>query len=248
MKKLFFTSNIKNYKQVGNFKVAKEIDNINGIVDQLKCAILNFDSILCVASSPDDIQKVNAYANILFDGFKMSGISFKNYNILDNRTRNKAKEYVENADLVFLSGGDTYIQNQFFKEINLKNLLKEYNGVIIGQSAGSLNMAESVYNSPEYGNESKQIYFNGLGLSNINIEPHFCLSTINFNELETYQRNNILEESKKRTIFALCDGSHIFETDQSIDIYGEAYIIKNGDITKICENGCKYNIFNVEKK
>lgn len=248
MKKLFFTSNTKHYHQVGDKKLANKLCNINGIVDQLKSAILNFDSILFVASSPDDIEKVDAYAAILFDGFKMSGISFNIYNILDNRTINRAKEYVHNADVIFLSGGNTYIQNQFFKAITLKNLLKGYNGVIIGQSAGSLNMVESVYNSPEDGNESKPIYFNGLGLSNINIEPHFCLSTINFNELEMYQRNHILAESKKRNIIALCDGSHIFETDKSIDVYGESYIIKNGDIIKICDNGCKYNIFNTEKK
>ena len=43
----------------------------------------------------------------------------------------------------------TYKQHEFFIEINLKELLKNYQGLVIGQSAGALNMADKVFNSPE---------------------------------------------------------------------------------------------------
>ena len=47
-----------------------------------------------------------------------------------------------------------YIIPFFFKDIKLKELLESYQGIIVGQSAGSINLASNVYNSPEDGNET----------------------------------------------------------------------------------------------
>lgn len=106
-----------------------------------------------------------------------------------------------------------------------------------------MNLAEKVYNSPEEGDNSKPLYFDGLGLSQINIEPHFELDTSQFNELENYERNHVLKESKTRPIYALCDGSHILETDEKIVAYGESYIIQDGIISLLCNDG-EYKLIN----
>ena len=108
-------------------------------------------------------------------------------------------------------------------------------------------MAKSVYNSPENGNLSEPIYFEGLGLGDINIESHFVLNTTEFDEMKIYQRNHQLEESKKRSIYALCDGSHILQTDESIVVYGKAFLIKDGSIIQICDDKQEFNI-NLEIK
>ena len=242
MKKIFLTSNLNHYHKIDNKKIANEIDNTNRLVDQLKENICNYNTIVYVASDSSDINKINEYSALLFEALKLSGLAFKNYYILDDRTKHNATNYIKQADLIFLSGGDTYIQNKFFNEINLKYLLKEYNGVIIGQSAGSINLADNVYNSPENGNNSEPIHFTGLGLTQINIEPHFNIETSDFDELENYQRDNILNESLSRTIYALCDGSHIFETDNSIVVYGKSYIIRRGGISLLCEDKEKFII------
>lgn len=242
MKKIFLTSNLKHYHKIDNKKIANEIDNTNRLVDQLKENICNYNTIVYVASDSSNIDKINEYSNLLFESLKLSGIYFKNYYILDDRTKHNATNYIKQADLIFLSGGDTYIQNEFFNKINLKYLLKEYCGVIIGQSAGSINLAENVYNSPENGCNSDPIYFSGLGLTQINIEPHFNIETSSFNELENYQRDNILNESLNRTIYALCDGSYIFETENSIVVYGKSYIICRGGISLLCDNKEKFII------
>ena len=236
MKKIFLTSNLNHYHKIANKKIANEINNTNGLVGQLKKTINRFDTIVYIASNPSDIEKVTEYSNLLFEALKLSDIAFKNYYILDDRTKHNVTNYIKQADLIFLSGGDTYIQNQFFNEMNLKYLLKEYNGVIIGQSAGSINLAENVYNSPENGTNSEPVHFTGLGLTEINIEPHFNIEPSNFNELENYQRDNILGESLSKTIYALCDESHIFETDNSIVVYGQSYIIRRGIISLLCNN------------
>ena len=98
-------------------------------------------------------------------------------------------------------------------------------------------MADSVFNSPEEKENSEPIYFNGLGLTNINIEPHFIFDTKGFNEFELYQRNKIIEESYKRKIYGQCDGSHILIDENGNEIiYGETYLIENGNVIKICDN------------
>lgn len=40
--------------------------------------------------------------------------------------------------------------------------MQDFDGIIIGQSAGSINMAASIYNSPEEGDLSEPIYFEVL--------------------------------------------------------------------------------------
>ena len=245
MKTLFFTSNTKHYHKVNGKKIPNKIDNTNGIVDQIKERINENNTILYIASNPENSKEIDSYASLFFEGLALSGINFSEYLILDNRTKDNAKEYIKKANVIFLSGGDTYIENEFFKQVHLKELLKNFDGIIIGQSAGSINMAEFVYNSPEEKEESEPIYFEGLGLSNINIEPHFILDTTEFNEMQLYQRKHLLEESKKRPIYALCDGSHILETNKSITVYGKAFLIKDGSIIQI---GKDKEAFHIEIK
>lgn len=238
----FLTSNLNHYHKENGNKIANEVDNTNGLVDQIKQYLKATSSILFISADSKDTEKVIQYSNLLFVALKLSVISFNEYNILYEDTKNKAKELVNKADFIFLSGGDTYIQNCFFNEINLKELLKNFDGIVIGQSAGSINMATNVFNSPEEKEESEPIYFEGLGLTELNIEPHFNLDSTNFNEYENYQRDYILKESEKRTIYALCDTSHILIINDEKNIYGESYIIKNGIINKICDIGNKYII------
>jgi len=231
------TSNFKHYHKEGNQKIANAFDNTNGIVDQIKEYLKGKNTILFISSDSKNMEKVLLYSQLLFDGLRLSGIEFKNYLILSDVTKAHAKEYIEEADLIFLSGGDTFIQHQFFSEIKLKDLLINFNGLVIGQSAGALNMADSVFNSPEEMENSEPIYFNGLGLTKINIEPHFVFDTKEFDESKVYQKNKIIEESYKRKIYGQCDGSYILIDDNDNEIiYGETYLIENGNVIKICDN------------
>lgn len=233
----FLTSDFKHYHKVDGQKIANSFDNTNGIVDQIKEYLKEKNTILFISADSKDIEKVSLYSQLLFEGLRLSGIEFKNYLILSNKTKINAKEYVEKADLIFLSGGDTYIQHQFFTEIKLKDLLVNFNGLIIGQSAGAINMANSVFNSPENQEQSEPIFFDGLGLTNINIEPHFQYDDTNFDDNGKYQRNAIIRESYNRQIYGQCNGSHIIIDENNVaTIYGDTYLIENGNITKICDN------------
>lgn len=238
------TSDLKNYEKKDGIKITRPMSNENGLVDQLKNALKRNKKVVFVSSdinsTPDSVE---SYARIFFDSMKMVGITFEEYCILDGTKVNKSKEYIENADLVFLCGGDTYNQHLLFEKINLKLLLSTYSGVVMGQSAGAINMAEHCFNSPEELEESEPVFFEGLGLTNINIEPHFVYDTSRFNENEKYQRKVIIDESYNRPIYGQCNGSHVFIDENNIaTIYGETYLIINGNIEKICENNQKFVI------
>ena len=238
------TSDFKNYEKKDGIKITRPMSNENGLVDQLKNSLKRNKKVVFVSSdinsTPDSVE---SYARIFFDSMKMVGITFEEYCILDGTKVNKSKEYIENADLVFLCGGDTYNQHLLFEKINLKLLLSTYSGVVMGQSAGAINMAEHCFNSPEELEESEPVFFEGLGLTNINIEPHFVYDTSRFNENEKYQRKVIIDESYNRPIYGQCNGSHVFIDENNIaTIYGETYLIINGNIEKIFENNQKFVI------
>ena len=234
----YLTSDFGNYEKKDGQKLTHPIDNINGIVDQFKNDIKKFDKVVFVASDMNNpTEKVMGYANIFFDSLKMVGIEFANYLVLDGSKINEAKQYIDGADLVFLCGGDTYNQHVFFEAIYLKSLLENYQGVVVGQSAGALNMSSNVFNSPEDMEESEPVFYEGLGLVNINIEPHFKYDTFDFNEAEKYQREVIVKESFNRPIYGQVNKSHIrIDDNNKAVIYGETYLIENGNIVKICDN------------
>jgi dipeptidase E len=234
----YLTSDFGNYEKKDGQKITHPIDNINGIVDQFKNDIKKFNKVVFVASNMNNpTEKVMEYANIFFDSLKMVGIEFADYLVLDGSKINEADKYIDGADLIFLCGGDTYNQHVFFEAMNLKSLLENYQGVLVGQSAGALNMPLNVFNSPEEMEESEPVFFDGLGLVDINIEPHFEYDISNFDAAKKYQREAIIKESFNRPIYGQVNKSHIrIDEDNKAVIYGETYLIENGNIVKICDN------------
>lgn len=227
------TSDVDTYKKLNGIKIVKEIDDTNSFISNIKKYLKKTESIVFVASNKYDYEKIDIYSSLLFDSLKLSEIIFEKYNVLDNRAIQNAEEYIKNADLIFLCGGRISLQNEFFEEIHLKELLKGFSGIIVGQSAGSINMATHVFNSPEEQENSDIIYYEGLGLTDINVEPHWTLSIDESNENKLYQRNYIMQESHKRNIYALCDRSYILINGEDKEFYGETYLIKNGEIKRI---------------
>lgn len=63
-------------------------------------------------------------------------------------TAKSAKIAVRGADILWLSGGDTPTQFGYLKSYGLVDVLKRHKGVIIGMSAGSINMAKTVDRMP----------------------------------------------------------------------------------------------------
>lgn len=241
MKKIFLASDLGCSIKINGVRFSKEMDNTNGVVNQIKDYLTGNNKMVFLVSDPNDHEKNEAYAKRTFDSFSKSGIIFENKILINGKYQGNIVEEIKTSDLVFLSGGKTEVQMKFFEYIGLKEILKDYNGLIIGQSAGALNLATNVLCSPEEEEEiGKNYKWSGLGKTNINIEPHFVLNVVN--ELDIKLREELLKISSEKRIYAICDGTHIFIDDVSAKLFGEAYLIENGNITKINDNHIELDI------
>jgi len=241
MKKLFLTSSLGTNQKIEGERIPCIMDNTNGLVDILHNLLDVQQRIVLISSNPYEYAINDNYLNIYQESFSMSGFNFKEVAMLDNRNANEAADLIKYSNLIILCGGHVPTQNEWFKKINLKQLLIYYDGVIIGSSAGSMNCADSVYSPPELEGEALDQRFKrwigGLGLTKINIFPHF--SDLKDEVLDGMKMVDdiVLPDSFNNVIYALNDGSHI-EVDSSKNIIkGECYRIYNGEIIKICETG-----------
>lgn len=219
-------------------KISKNFGNKNHILDNIKKYVKKYDNFLFVASNEHNNEQTDIYAKVTFESFEKT-LPFKNYIILDSRTENKIDELLRGADLIFLCGGHVPTQNEFFNNINLRKKIKNTDALIIGGSAGAMNMADMVYCPPELDGEAinpnfRKIY-KGLGLTNINIFPHYDEIKEDLVDGIHVMNDIVIPDSYEYEIYAINNGSYIL-IDEKNYLYGEAYLIKDGIIRKINDN------------
>lgn len=240
----FLTSDIGASKKVDGVRIVSNLNNTNHFVDNLKKHISEGKNFVFIASNPTTYTINDSYAGLTFESFNISGFKFENLQIVDERTDSDLEKIIKNASIVFLAGGNTLNQMEYFNRINLSKILKKYTKIIIGQSAGALNLATEVYCSPEDEDElEEKRYFKGLGLTNINIEPHFKNSP-HFGE-ENILEKTLLEDSKNKPFIAITDGSYIIDNESSQTLYGEGYLFTNGSYSQICKDGQALDVTNL---
>lgn len=152
------------------------------------------------------------------------GIRFEWYSIIDARmSPEQARKEVEHADVVWLAGGDTPTEYAAMKEYGLCEVLQQHTGVIIGMSAGSINMGREAVCTLTCGHDRQQVY-PALGLVEWSVEPHFHPD----GPLE-----ELLELSKSYCIYGLCDEGAILRVDGAYRFYGEIYRMQDGKIEPV---------------
>ena len=121
-----------------------ELNPANGFLDELKRCITLPCRMLYNSGYPDDGKDNDESAEEFMQGLKNTGIKTETARVLDSRNPGKAKELVSASDLIILDGGHVPSQNRFINSISLRRLLQDYEGILIGVSAGSVNCADTV--------------------------------------------------------------------------------------------------------
>jgi len=110
---------------------------------------------------------------IFNEHFKKIGIIFEEEICLTpNTSKEDAQRLVKESNMIMLMGGNPFHQREFIEEKGLTSLLKNYSGVILGFSAGAMNMSKYIIITPcseEYPDFDIR---EGLNLSNLSIYPH----------------------------------------------------------------------------
>ena len=134
-----------------------------------------------------------------------------------------------------------WAQNKFFTEIGLRELLKDFPGVIMGISAGTMNAAEIVYAQPESDGETAPTFrrfYPGLGLTNIMVCPHYqqvCDWVLDGKRL--YGEITEADSQQGYAFHIFPDGTYIYKDDTEYAIYGKCWRMQNGITELLSEDG-----------
>lgn len=238
MKTIFLTSFVGGYRKTPNGKEVIKIDNSNHFIDRLKAIKDKWKTFVMVCSNPDVYDKTDEYTKIFTEAFNLDGFGIENVYIIDHRFKGDIEKTILSADVVFLAGGHTPTQNKYLKEIKFDEILAKYNGIVIGQSAGSMNLAKTVYCPPDTPADLTDDYkkvFSGTGLTNIRIMPHMAgafSDNVNGQGKSTY--DYCIEDSYELPMYGIYDFGFIEIQGNKATAYGKTLLIKNGECVELC--------------
>jgi len=202
----------------------------NGFIDRIRGVLPSNPRALFICSNPDDHDGTCRFGADTVSAFALAGIAFSSYHVLTGENEEDAPWLIADSDLIVLGGGHVPTQLTFFEKINLRSLLADYGGTIVGISAGSMNMAQEVYIQPEEPGESVPSFRRfapGLALTEVAILPHYQKARSYMLDGKRLYEDITYADSIGHTFFALPDGSYFYQDDDGLLLCGRAYRIQN---------------------
>ena len=239
--KLFLTSS-----PIGIYRSEEPLDYIgfnpaNGMVEALKKYWKDDSRCLLISAFPEEYEvndRMRAdYEHIVRD----TGLSISCMDICDARNGKETADDLLNYDFVILGGGHVPTENAFFRRIDLSERIHDLDGIVMGISAGTMNCARVVYAQPELPGEASdpayERFIPGLGLTEYNILPHYNAVKNDIVDGMRLIEDIAFGDSFGHTFYAITDGSFLLQTETRAEICGEAYMIHDGRIDRICGSG-----------
>lgn len=161
-------------------------------------------------------SKTKLYHDRFLRMFREKGIVFDQSCIIDCEIQpEQAAECIHRADVVWLAGGPTLKQIAHLREYGLIEALQRRDGMTIGMSAGSINMARRVVYARDVREDVYETaVYEGIGLVDFNIEPHL-------NEAGPDHLEDIRQAAQIAPIHGLHDDAFILELGGTMRIYGK---------------------------
>lgn len=191
------------------------------IAQALRESIPRRDILLFIASTPDNHPKNETYMRGAIAWFDWAGIPFGQCRLLDDRIPpTLARHWIHAADVIYLMGGDTLAQFAFLRDSQLIDTLRDTHAVVMGLSAGAINMGKNALCTRDDHNP-ETVCYEGLGIADITVDPHFDPS-------DTARIAELAAPAWPHPIYAMCDDSAIIARDGGVTFLGEIYRI-DGD-------------------
>ncbi len=221
----------------------------NGLLAAVLAALPPHPHVLLVSAAPDDRKFTDYVLDSMSECIRNSGITPASVTMLDRRNAGLARELVRSADWIVLCGGHVPTQNRFLHEIRLKELLRGFDGLVMGCSAGSMNCAERVFSHPELPGEAVDPQYprwlEGLGLTKLQIVPHYDqVRGVVLDGLRLFE-DVIFPESWRHAFYTFPDGGYILSRNGREELHGTAWEISNGQMRQIAAENQVYTFMNV---
>ncbi len=188
-------------------------------------------SLVMISANPflHEDEEVGATERSWLD---QANIMFDEYHLIDYSVqKEEAQKLIQNASVIFLLGGNTVEQNDLLIGYELSDLIKKSRAVVMGASAGAINMSAkwlcSKYTG--YKGEISSIY-DGIGLDDFSVLSHFDLEN-NIAQIQG-ELSPLLEEIN---VYASNKDCAVRVKGDKIDILGNVYLISHSKIQKLDE-------------
>lgn len=150
---------------------------------ELLASDLKIRKWLVVIPCGGDKDETEAHVSFVVRQLEDAGIVFENCVIVSGEmSREEQHRYIEKADMVYLMGGYPFSQKAFLEENELATCLREYSGVVLGISAGAMNMSRYIIMVTDGVNSDETRVEEGLGLVDFSVFPHCAFSGDTFAE------------------------------------------------------------------
>ena len=218
-----------------------ELNPANHFIEEMRRCFPDPCRALDICSNPDGWVSMDYYSGLIRTSFEDEGFRFESFRTLDSRNEEKAEALVRDSNFIILSGGHVPTQNAFFRKIGLRELMKDYDGIVVGISAGSMNSADIVYSQPEEEGEAVdpdyRRFLTGLNLTKAMLLPHYQdEKDVVLDGLRVFE-DVAYPDSMGRTFYAIPDGSYLFIDSGREELRGEAYMIRDGVLTQVAADG-----------
>lgn len=212
----------------------------NQFVENLEKIWKENSQCLIISADPDNYELNDEMADTFWKAFSFHGLTLEDLVVCDSRNEEDLPELLEQSDVIVLSGGHVPTEHAFFERIGLREQIWDFKGIVIGISAGTMNCANIVYAQPELEGESVdpdyERYLPGLGLTPFMILPHYQQVKDYMLDGRRLYEDITFEDSFGNQFIVLVDGSYLIVRDSGrTELYGEAYLIEDGEMTQICE-------------
>lgn len=174
--------------------------------------------LVFISAWPEDHARNDEDSDGMHQMFAERGMGFASHFVIDRRTSPaEAAELVRAAGCVFLMGGDPVLQMALIRDLGLVSPLRESRTVILGVSAGAMNMGRQVAEIWD-----SKAFYEGLGLADITIKSHYA---------EGDWFVPLLKElSRAHPIVAMEDESAIFINEDGKRAFGRMWLFDGGEI------------------
>ncbi len=208
----------------------------NDVFPEKLVRLLNEDitdrkSLVMISANPflHEDEEVGATERSWLD---QANIMFDEYHLIDYCVqKEEAQKLIQNASVIFLLGGNPAEQNGILIEYELSDLIKKSRAVVMGTSAGAINMSAKWLHSKYTGyiGEISSIY-DGIGLDDFSVLSHVDLEN-NIAQIQG-ELSPLLEEIN---VYASNKDCAIRVKGDKINILGNVYLISHSKIQKLDE-------------
>lgn len=162
-----------------------------------------------------------------------AGIVFDNYQMIDYRLSKKnAQSLLAEASAIFVCGGITTSLHTFLLDYGLTDIIKQSSAVVMGASAGAINMSAKWLCSKNTGSDvTNSSLFTGMGL-----DDFFFCSKANLSIDDTALLAELLPLSRELNVYVAVKECAIRLMDGNMTTMGDVYLIADAKIHLLAES------------